>query len=109
MRQWYFNIAELKPTAGFEFEFNADPPGNEILHRCRVNQVVPGRKIAYSWRYPSFTGISLVEFEVIPEGGNKRVRVTHSGLATFPEPNPDLAREDFVEGWKAILGESPKN
>jgi len=109
MRQWYFDIADFKPVLGFEFNFKAGRPGNEFLHLCRVTEVVPERKIAYSWRYEDVAGNSLVEFELFPEGEKTRVRVTHSGLETFPKSRPDLARENFVEGWTAILGESLKS
>ncbi|MRR32887.1 SRPBCC domain-containing protein [bacterium] len=109
MRQWYFAIADFKPTIGFEFSFKAGRPGSEMVHLCRVAEVVRERKIAYSWCYDGVTGNSLVAFELIPEGETTRVRVTHSGLETFPKSNPDLAKENFVEGWTAILGESLKN
>lgn len=109
MRQWYFDIANFKPTIGFEFSFRAGRPGSEILHICRVTEVVPGRKLAYSWRYEGIDGNSLVEFEIIPEGGNTHLRIIHSGLETFPRSNPDLAKENFVEGWRVILAKSLKN
>ena len=109
MRQWYFEIADFKPTLGFEFNFKAGRPGSEVVHLCRVTEVVPKRKIAYSWRYEGVAGNSLVAFELIPEGEKTQVRITHSGLETFPKSHPDLARENFVEGWRAILGESLKS
>jgi len=39
-------------------------------------------------------------------GESTRVRLIHAGLETFPPDNPDLARENFAEGWKEIINNS---
>jgi len=69
---------------------------------------VEGKKISYSWRYDGYEGSSLVTFELFDEGGKTRVKLTHSGLETFPASNPDLAAGNFLEGWTMIIGKSLK-
>ena len=33
------------------------------------------------------------------------MKLTHAGLETFPlTANKDFAKENFAEGWKAIIG-----
>src|SRR5262245_44854223 len=101
MKRWSFEIAEFKPVVGFEFEFTAGTPdGVQYLHKCRVKEVEPLRRLAYSWRYEGYEGDSLVTFELSPEGKRTRIRVTHEGLETFPSI-PDFAKENFATGWKA--------
>jgi uncharacterized protein YndB with AHSA1/START domain len=51
MRQWYFDLKEFKPEVGFEFEFVVEHEGNTYHHLCRVMEVIPQKKIAYTWRY----------------------------------------------------------
>ena len=103
MRQWYFDLREFKPQVGFEFEFVVEHEGNRYHHLCQVTDVVPQKKIAYSWRYKGEPGDSLVTFELFDEGNKTRVKVTHTGIETFPK-TPAYARKNFENGWTAIIG-----
>jgi len=103
MRQWYFDLKEFKPQVGFEFEFVVEHEGNRYHHLCRVTDVLPQKKIAYSWRYKGEPGDSLVTFELFGEGNKTRVKVTHTGIETFPK-TPAYARKNFENGWTAIIG-----
>jgi len=109
MRQWYFNISEFKLEVGFEFHFTAGPPEKDYLHICKITEVIPGKKLSYSWRYDGYEGISYLTFELFPDGGKTRLKLTHSGLETFPSNNPDLAKENFAAGWASIIGTALKN
>ena len=109
MRNWYFDLPEFRAEPGFEFEFSAGrDEGHQYLHACRVIEVVPGKKLTYTWRYPGYDGNSFVTFELFEEQNGTRVRLTHEGLESFPANNPDLARDQFAEGWRQIIGESLK-
>jgi uncharacterized protein YndB with AHSA1/START domain len=103
MRQWYFDLREFKPQVGFEFEFVVEHEGNRYHHLCQVTDVVPQKKIAYSWRYKGEPGDSLVTFELFGEGNKTRVKVTHTGIETFPK-TPAYARKNFENGWTTIIG-----
>jgi uncharacterized protein YndB with AHSA1/START domain len=107
MKQWYFDIAAFKPQPGFEFEFEGKTPdGVCYLHKCKVIDAVPGKKLKYSWRYEGFEGNSFVTFELFPEGDKTRLKLTHEGLETFPANKPDFAKHNFVGGWTALIGTS---
>ena len=109
MKKWYFDLAEFKPEIGFEFSFEGGPDDKKYLHLCKVTEAIPPKKLAYSWRYDGYEGNSVVTFELFDEGSKTRLRLTHSGLETFPKNNPDLAKENFVAGWTEIIGISLKN
>jgi uncharacterized protein YndB with AHSA1/START domain len=105
MKQWYFDIADFKPQEGFEFRFTGkDHEGKDWLHICTITDVVPNQKLKHSWKYDGYEGISYVTWELFPEGDNTRVKLTHEGLETFPATIKAFARENFEEGWTAILG-----
>ena len=109
MKQWYFDIASFEPQPGFEFEFEGKTEdGTCYLHKCKIIDVVSGKKLKYSWRYEGFEGNSFVTFELFPEGDKTRVRLTHEGLETFPANKPDFAKKNFVGGWTALIGTSLK-
>ncbi|MEW5797528.1 MAG: SRPBCC domain-containing protein [Bacteroidota bacterium] len=109
MKQWYFDLAEFKAEVGFEFQFSGGPsPERQYLHLCKVTDVVTGKKLTYSWRYDGYPGISFVTFELFDEENKTRVKLTHAGLETFPNDEPDFAAKNFVEGWTDIIGRSLK-
>ena len=111
MKEWYFDIAEFKPEAGFEFEFTAEGHnGDKYVHHCRITDVIPGKKLRYSWSYAGLPGISYVTFELFAEGENRtRLLLTHEGLESFNQPgNRDFAPESFAEGWSYLTGTSLK-
>lgn len=110
MKQWYFEVSDFRPEVGFEFQFSVESEGKTYVHRCRVVEADPITKISYTWSYDGYAGQSLVTFELFREAENKtRLKLTHSGLDSFPQDTPELSRESFNEGWESILGQSLRN
>jgi uncharacterized protein YndB with AHSA1/START domain len=99
MKKWYFDMPLFKPEPGTEFEFTAGADGKEYRHLCKVLEVIPEKKLSYTWRYDGYEGDSVVTFELTPLGNETKLRLTHAGLETFPASNPDLAKTNFVQGW----------
>lgn len=110
MKEWYFDLAEFHPEVGFEFSFYGEGhKGEKYLHLCRITEVVPMKKLSYTWRYEGIEGLSTVSFELSDENGKTRLKLTHEGLETFPQNNPDFAKESFAAGWTEITGIYLKN
>ena len=107
MRRWYFDLKEFKPEVGFEFEFTVEHEGFKYSHLCRIAEVVPQKKLAYTWRYKGYEGDSLVTFELLADGDKTRLKLTHVGLETFPKL-PAFARKKFEAGWTEIIGSELK-
>jgi len=106
MKQWYFDLKEFKAEPGFEFSFTGGKEDRQYLHLCRVTDVIPLKKLSYTWKYDGYPGESKVVFELFPEGKKTRLKLTHLGLETFTADNPDFAKENFVQGWTDIIGTS---
>lgn len=111
MKKWYFDIAEFKPEPGFEFSFAGEGnDGEKYIHLCKITEMVPLKKLTYSWRYDGFEGISFVTFKLFADGGKTKLTLTHRGLHTFPSAtNGAFAQENFVAGWTQIIGTSLKD
>lgn len=107
IKQWYFDLAEFKPEAGFEFEFTGGDENKQYRHLCRVTKVIEGKTIAYTWKYDGYEGESEVTWELFPEGNGTRLVLTHSGLETFPQLDA-FKKENFAAGWAHITGISLK-
>ncbi|TGK11842.1 SRPBCC domain-containing protein [Leptospira fletcheri] len=110
MKEWYFDLSEFKPEIGFEFSFEAGPEDKKYVHLCRITEAIPGKKLAYSWKYQGYPGDSKVIFELFSEGSSDtKLRLTHEGIETFPNDNPVFARENFQAGWTELIGTQLKN
>jgi uncharacterized protein YndB with AHSA1/START domain len=107
MREWYFDLKEFKPQIGFEFEFVVEHEGNSYHHLCKITEVVPQKRIAYTWSYKGEPGDSLVTIELSPEGEKTRLKLTHTGIETFPK-TPAYDRKNFEAGWTEIIGSELK-
>jgi uncharacterized protein YndB with AHSA1/START domain len=109
MKQWYFHLPDFKAVPGFEFIFVAGAEDDvQYKHICRVVEVVPQKKLSYSWRYDGYPGQSMVSFELVEEGDQTWLKLTHAGLETFSSSGPDFARESFAAGCTQIIGNSLK-
>jgi uncharacterized protein YndB with AHSA1/START domain len=109
MKQWYFDLKEFRPEVGFEFRFWGGPAEDrQYLHICEITKVIPNKKLSYNWRYDGYEGQTLVSIELLSEGTLTRLKLSHSGLETFPSDNTDFAPENFVKGWNWIIGKSLK-
>jgi uncharacterized protein YndB with AHSA1/START domain len=108
MKQWYFDLAEFKPEVDFEFTFTGGKDGREYKHLCKIIEVIPGKKLKHSWTYDGYEGTSYVTWESFEEGDRTKVKLTHEGLESFPQNNPDFAKENFVQGWTEITSKNLK-
>jgi len=111
MKEWYFELEEFKADQGFKFQFTGGDKNVQYLHECTVIVADPPHKLSYSWVYPEHNdGYSVVTWELFEEEEQKtRLKLTHEGLESFPEANPNFAVASFTQGWNSILGESLKN
>jgi len=106
MSQWYFQVSAFRPETGFTFYFEGGKDDKVYRHICTIREVIPQKKLTYSWQYEGYEGKSFVTFELFPKGATTRLKLTHEGLETFPANNPDLAKENFAGGWTYIIGTS---
>ena len=103
MKHWFMKeLASFKAEVGFETAFNVHHNGKDYPHTWKVIEVIPQEKVAVEWRFPGNSGISVATMELFPEGTRTKLRVTHTGIATHPQDNPDFARGSFQQGWNEI-------
>ncbi|MDH3891847.1 MAG: SRPBCC domain-containing protein [candidate division Zixibacteria bacterium] len=109
MRQWYFeNIPVFKAEVGFETQFNVTSEGRDFLHIWRVTEVVPLKKIAYTWKYDNYQGDAFVEFELFEQENSTKLRLTVNVLESFSEDVPEFTRESCIGGWEYFIGQRLK-
>lgn len=99
LAQWLLSNSFL-PELGREFQFRNQPVGGwDGVVDCKVLELVPVQRLAYSWR--AFGHESTVEFTLTPtEGGSTRLRMEHSGFYA----NQEAAYQGAQYGWQKFLG-----
>lgn len=108
MRKWFFEqMTEFQPEVGFETEFNVHHEGTDYLHQWKVTEVVPMRRISYTWSYGGFPGDSLVTWELSGASAGTKLLFTHTGRETI-QGDPIFSRENCEAGWKYFIHESLK-
>ncbi|HEV7454456.1 MAG TPA: SRPBCC domain-containing protein [Candidatus Saccharimonadales bacterium] len=106
LKQWTSFIPHFKPELGFEFDFFLGPDDeHQYHHLCKVTEVIDGKKIAYSWRYEGYEGISELSYELSSEGDKTRVKLVWSGLDTFPKIFTSAGFQEGSEYTMNALGE----
>lgn len=70
--------------------------------------MVEGQTLAHSWSYKDYPGSSEVTFDLFENGNKTRLRVTQTGLESFPD-HPHFKRERFELGWDNLLGQNLKH
>jgi uncharacterized protein YndB with AHSA1/START domain len=104
MRKWYFeSIPSFEPEVGFTIQFIVQSQDKNFLHKWKVTEVIPMKKIAYNWKYEGISGDSFVKFELFEENKMTKLRLTHQVLEDFPDDIPEFKRESGVEGWKFFI------
>jgi uncharacterized protein YndB with AHSA1/START domain len=109
MKQWFFETLDsFKAEVGFQTIVTVRHNEKVYPHVWNVVEVVPEKKLAFEWSYTNYQGNSLVTMELFEEKNKTRLRLTHDGLDTFPQDDPDFARTSFNAGWNALIGERLK-
>ena len=104
MRRWYFdNIPAFEAQVGFETSFNIEVEDRSYLHLWRVKEVVPNRKLVYTWRFEGYPGDSDAIWELFEEDGGTRLRLTIEVHQDFPQEFPELRRDSCVAGWRYFI------
>ena len=106
MKQWFFDVDDFKPEVGFKFHFHGENEGRHFFHICVVKEATTNTKLSFSWKYKNYPGESFVAIQLLKAGEKTKIKLTHSGLETFPQDNPDFSIKNFTAGWKYILGKS---
>ncbi|SDG51095.1 Uncharacterized conserved protein YndB, AHSA1/START domain [Pedobacter terrae] len=104
MKEWYFpQIQYFQPKIGTAFRFTDD--GSAYQKEWEVTNLRNNHLIAHSWKYKGYPGNSEVTFELSVSSEGTILKLTHTGLASFPAA-PQFSYHRFEQGWKMILGQN---
>lgn len=106
MIKWFFeNIPDFKPETGFEVVFDVHSESRVFSHRWKVTEVIPNKRIMYTWRYELYKGDSFVTFELFETGNQTLLRLTSTITEDFDDHIPEFLRESCMAGWEYFIKE----
>lgn len=97
--------ADVRAGGSFHWECT-DPEGKEVTISGEYREVVPDRKIVFTWRLEEDDDWkdhnSTVTVEFFDQADGTEVRLTHENLPTKP------SRDDHEQGWNSVLDKLEK-
>jgi uncharacterized protein YndB with AHSA1/START domain len=106
LKKWLSFFPDFKAEVGFTTEFMLGPDDRKYLHHVTVLEVIPGRKLTYSWDYGGMSPNSSVTFALFDDGDTTRLTLTCS-IDPVPTDPPDFMR-GTSEGWNYTADELKK-
>ena len=104
MVQWFFeNIPDFKAEIGFKTEFLVENEGRKFTHQWEIIEVIPKKRIVYSWQYKEYPGEGKVYFDISEESDTVKLTLTNVGLETFPDTIPEFKRASCEGGWNYFI------
>ena len=97
--------ADVRVGGRFHWECT-DPEGNEVTISGQYREVVPDRKLVFTWRLEEDEDWkdhnSIVTVEFFDQADGTEVRLTHENLPT------ESSRDDHKQGWNSVLDKLEK-
>jgi uncharacterized protein YndB with AHSA1/START domain len=90
---------DFKPEVGHEFTFQTDPvpPHFDGIVHCKVTEVDPPKRLAYSWVGGPLVN-SYATYDLSPDGPGTRLRFEHAGF-DLENPVQKIAFDAMKGGW----------
>ena len=90
---------DFKPIVGRSFVMDC---GEEGTISCVVKEIIPLKKLVYSFTTEKIRIETLVTITLDPESDGTRVTLVHSGWSALP-PSDQAISDEFEQGWSSKL------
>ena len=109
MKNWYFAMENFIAEPGFSFVMYGEKEGKYFPINCSIIEVKKNSLLSYSWNYEGFPSTTLVSFELLQNGPQTMLTLTHEGLKDIPKEATELYAANHIAGWKNIIKKSLKD
>lgn len=107
MRKWYFeNIPGFKPEEGFEAKFKVKSGERTFTHIWKITEVIPFKKISYTWKFEEYPGEGLSIFELTKKNNITHLKLESQVLKPYPNDIPEFKRESGEAGWHYLINKN---
>lgn len=101
--EWFMAPDIFKAEAGCTFHMTGTKDGKEFPHTCTVTEVIPEKRLSYTWNMTAIDGETFVTWELDEINSQTHLTLTHSGWENVSFNTPDISRNDYLNGWNYFL------
>ncbi|MBS1494147.1 MAG: SRPBCC domain-containing protein [Bacteroidetes bacterium] len=101
--EWLMPSNDFELKAGTTFHMTGSSKGVEYPHICTITEIVPEKKLSYTWAVKDKLSDTLVTYELEEQDGKTKVTLTHSGWDKVTLNTVGATREDYNNGWNHVL------
>lgn len=107
--KWLMPSEDFKLETGHTFKMTGKSKDVEYPHVCTIVEIVPEKKLVYTWAVKDKLSDTLVTYELEDSDGKTKLKLTHSGWDKAVLTEPGTGREDYNNGWEYVINTSLKN
>jgi len=101
--KWLMPPENFKPETGNEFKMMGNNKGVSIPHVCKIVEIVPEKKLTYTWAVEDMLSDTLVTYELEDLGDKTNLTLTHSGWDKVTLVKSPATRDDYNNGWEQVI------
>lgn len=99
IEKWFMAPDNFIPEVGTIFHMTGTKDGKSFPHTCTILEVIPEKKLSYTWNMTAIDGETIVTWELEELGKTTKLTLTHSQWDKVKFNTPDLSHDDYVNGW----------
>ncbi len=101
--KWLMPSDDFELKVGTSFNMLGKSKGVEYPHICTITEIVPEKKLSYTWAVKDKLSDTLVTYDLEDLGDNTKLTLTHSGWDKVTLSADGATRDDYNNGWEQVL------
>ncbi len=101
--KWLMPSDDFELKAGATFNMMGESKGIKYPHICTIKEIVPEKKLSYTWAIKDKLSDTLVTYELEEQDGKTKLTLTHSGWDKVTLNKEGTTRDDYNNGWEQVI------
>jgi uncharacterized protein YndB with AHSA1/START domain len=100
---WLMPPENFELKVGTTFNMLGTSKGVEYPHICTITEIIPEKKLSYTWAVKDKLSDTLVTYELEDQNGKTKLTLTHSGWDKVKLTTEGTHRDDYNNGWEHVI------
>lgn len=101
--KWLMPSDDFELKVGTTFNMLGKSKDIEYPHVCTITEIVPEKKLSYTWAVKDKLSDTLVTYELEDQNGKTKLTLTHSGWDKAKLTTEGTHRDDYNNGWEQVI------
>ena len=101
--KWLMPTHDFELKVGTTFNMTGKSKDIEYHHICTITEIVPKKKLSYTWAVKDKLSDTLVTYELEEQEGKTKLTLTHSGWDKVKLTTEGTHRDDYNNGWEQVI------